>query len=269
MHFELWSPHAHSVALVTFADPISPSPSADNPSNESSEVACTEAAVIPLHLADERWSVDVDLPPATQYVFRLTTPTGIFDRLDPRGREATGSVGRSVVVDSHFDWTDDNFTPLPLPHWVIYELHAGTFAGSLDGVTTHLDELADLGVTALELMPLGEFSGDQSWGYNPSLPYAVESSLGGPDALKRLVNEAHARGIAVLLDLVYNHFGPQDLDLWRYDGWYENDGGGIYFYNDWRSETTMDDPKFAGTSLTTSGCGYRSTTSMGFELTQR
>ncbi len=189
------------------------------------------------------WKVEADVAPGTEYLFRIDRAGETFDRLDPRGRCATSSIGRSVVSDPDFAWTDHDFVAPPLANWVIYELHPGTFAGSLDGVVAKLDELCDIGVNVIELMPVAEFAGDQSWGYNPALPYAVESSLGGPDALRRLVDAAHSRGFAVLLDVVYNHFGPSDLDLWRFDGWSENDGGGIYFYDDWRGKTPWGDTR--------------------------
>ncbi len=189
------------------------------------------------------WHVDADLSPGDEYLFRIERAGETFDRLDPRGRCATSSIGRSVVSDPDFAWTDREFVAPPLANWVIYELHPGTFARTLDGVVAKLDELCDIGVNVIELMPVAEFAGDQSWGYNPALPYAVESSLGGPDALRRLVDAAHSRGVAVLLDVVYNHFGPSDLDLWRFDGWSENDGGGIYFYNDWRGKTPWGDTR--------------------------
>ena len=86
-------------------------------------------------------------------------------------------------------------------------------------------------------MPPFEFAGDISWGYNPAHLFAIETSYGGPDAFKRFIRDAHAHGIAVIVDVVYNHVGPSDLDLWRFDGWSENDGGGIYFYNDERAMT--------------------------------
>jgi 1,4-alpha-glucan branching enzyme len=86
-------------------------------------------------------------------------------------------------------------------------------------------------------MPPFEFAGDRSWGYNPAFPFAVESNYGAPDDLKALVRDAHAAGIAVILDVVYNHLGPSDLDLWQFDGWSENGKGGIYFYEDARSRT--------------------------------
>ncbi|WWT74451.1 alpha-amylase family glycosyl hydrolase [Lautropia mirabilis] len=92
-------------------------------------------------------------------------------------------------------------------------------------------------------MPIAEFAGDYSWGYNPAHIFAVESAYGGPDGFKQLVREAHKRGIAVILDVVYNHFGPSDLDLWQFDGWQENDKGGIYFYNDHRSKTPWGDTR--------------------------
>ncbi|MGY8753179.1 MAG: alpha-amylase family glycosyl hydrolase, partial [Phycisphaerales bacterium] len=118
-----------------------------------------------------------------------------------------------------------------------YELHLGTFAGGLVQAISKLDYLAELGVNAIELMPIWEFAGGSSWGYNAAHPFAIESTYGTPDELKWFVDEAHARGISVLLDVLYNHWGPSDMSLWQYDGWSENGLGGIYFYNDWRSVT--------------------------------
>ena len=86
-------------------------------------------------------------------------------------------------------------------------------------------------------MPVASFPGERSWGYPPAHNFAVANSYGGRQGLKALVEAAHAQGIAVILDVVYNHFGPDGLSLWRFDGWHENGGGGIYFYNDWRNET--------------------------------
>ena len=132
---------------------------------------------------------------------------------------------------------------------MIYELHVGSFTapdgglGTFASLTDKLDHLVELGVNAVELMPVMEFAGDRSWGYNPAHLFAVESSYGGPDALKRFVRTCHQRGIAVIIDVVYNHFGPSDLDLWQFDGWSENDKGGIYFYNDWRSSTPWGDAR--------------------------
>jgi 1,4-alpha-glucan branching enzyme len=231
MQRQVWAPNADRVSLLTFDRNVrdvnsEPGRTPDEPS----ETPMTQSDV-------GVWTVEFDQSPGDEYLFRVVREGESFDRLDPRGRSATSSIGRSVVVDDTFPWTDSDFVAPPLSNWVIYELHPATFAGTLDDVVCKLDQLTDLGITVIELMPVAEFAGDQSWGYNPALPFAVESSLGGPDALRRLVDAAHARGIAVLLDVVYNHFGPSDLDLWRFDGWSENDGGGIYFYNDWRAKT--------------------------------
>jgi 1,4-alpha-glucan branching enzyme len=131
---------------------------------------------------------------------------------------------------------------------VVYELHVGTFnapsashVGTFLSVAEKLPYLRDLGINCIELLPATEFPGSRSWGYNPSNPFALESDYGGPVAFKELVKKAHEHGIAVVLDVVYNHFGPGDLDLWQFDGWSENGGGGIYFYNDWRAQTPWGD----------------------------
>ena len=165
-------------------------------------------------------------------------------RLDPYAIEATNSNGNSIISKVDYEWTDADFK---IPDWnslVIYELHVGTFfrkeedsIGDFDSVTNHLRYLKALGINCIELMPVAEFPGGQSWGYNPALPFAIERDYGGPGALAHLINTAHANGIAVIMDVVFNHFGPSDLALWRYDGWSENDGGGIYFYNNWKANT--------------------------------
>ena len=144
-----------------------------------------------------------------------------------------------------FDWTDGSFA---MPNWnelVIYrnarrnpERHARRFARELQfGHRAAWIIFAILGTNAVKVMPVNEFPGDFSWGYNPSHPFTVESAYGGPREFKRFVDEAHARGIAVMLDLVHNHWGPSDMDLWRFDGYATGNWGGIYFYQDARSET--------------------------------
>jgi 1,4-alpha-glucan branching enzyme len=129
-------------------------------------------------------------------------------------------------------------------------MHVGTFnrtrpnvTGTFEQVTKKLDYLRRLGVNCIQLMPTAEFAGDLSWGYNPAHIYAVESAYGGPFGLKELVKLAHQHGIAVILDVVYNHFGPSDLDIWQFDGWHHDNKGGIYFYNDWRSSTPWGDSR--------------------------
>lgn len=191
------------------------------------------------------WSVDVpDAMIDQKYKYVITNGDNIYWRNDPYARQVSYKHRNSVIIDHNIGWWRDTYQ---MPTWnqmVIYELHIGTFndlpggpPGDIESVVERLDYLRDLGINAIELMPLVEFSGDFSWGYNPSQPYAIESIYGGFSAFKNLVREAHARGIAVIQDVVYNHFGPQDLDMWQFDGWNEDDKGGIYFYNDWRSET--------------------------------
>ncbi len=109
--------------------------------------------------------------------------------------------------------------------------------GDFDRAARRLPYLRDLGVSAVQVMPPFEFAGDVSWGYNPAHLFAIESGYGGPDAFKRFIKAAHEHGIAVIVDVVYNHLGPSDLDLWQFDGWSANGGGGIYFYNDERAIT--------------------------------
>ncbi|MBY5162167.1 alpha amylase C-terminal domain-containing protein [Nitriliruptoria bacterium AS10] len=186
-----------------------------------------------------------------EYKFRLTGADGDERyRIDPYARHVTNSVGNGIVHDpAAFDWGDDDFACPSHDQLVVYETHVGSFVGGpggpgdLEKVAGKLAYLADVGINAIELMPLMEFSGDVSWGYNPAHVFAVESAYGGPDALKGFVKAAHEHGIAVILDVVYNHFGPSDLDLWRFDGWSEHDKGGIYFYNDHRSATPWGDTR--------------------------
>jgi 1,4-alpha-glucan branching enzyme len=189
-----------------------------------------------------------DVPKARvghEYKFTIKGANGEeFDRNDPYAREMTASDGNAVVADPNFDWQADDFQMAPWNELVIYELHVGTFylhadnePGTFYDVIAKLSYLQSLGINAIEIMPPTEFPGGRSWGYNPAHPYALETSYGGTRAFKELVRSAHQMGIAVILDVVYNHFGPDDIPHWRFDGWYENDGGGIYFYNDWRAET--------------------------------
>ena len=133
-------------------------------------------------------------------------------RPDPRSAsQPDGVFGLSEVIDhSGFQWRDGGWSRAPVEGSITYEVHVGTFsaAGTFDGAIQHLDHLVDLGVTALELMPVVEFAGDRGWGYDGVDLYAPHHAYGGPDGLKRLVDAAHARGVAVVLDVVYNHLGP-------------------------------------------------------------
>jgi 1,4-alpha-glucan branching enzyme len=232
--FRVWAPHAGQVSVA-------------GDFNDWSEDATPLA-----HEGSGYWSTDVaGVKPGNEYRFVLGTQGGtVLWRNDPYARDVTSSVGNSIVCSADFDWGDTDFT---MPSWnelVIYELHVGTFndapgghAGSFESVERRLSYLRDLGINGLELMPSAEFAADFSWGYNPAQIFAIESAYGGPDALKRLVRAAHEHGIAVIFDVVYNHLGPSDLDMWQFDGWTPNGKGGIYFYNDARSQTPWGDTR--------------------------
>ena len=224
--FRVWAPHAESVAAVGdfngwdgHADPL----------------ARGEGGV---------WSGLVEEARAgDEYQYRIRYEGETFDRVDPHARDVTNSAGNGIVVDRR-PAGDDGFRMDSLNELVVYELHVGTFhrpggcdLGTFETAIEKLDHLVELGVNAVEVMPLAEFAGDLSWGYNPAHPFAIESAYGGPEGYRRFVAACHERGIGVIQDVVFNHFGPSDLDLWRFDGWGEGDGGGIYFYNDWRGET--------------------------------
>src|SRR5207248_7320862 len=127
--------------------------------------------------------------------------------------------GSSEVIDlAAYPWTDRDWHGMPLDRFVVYELHVGTFSpeGTFDGVVKHLDDLAKLGVTTIELMPVAQFPGTRNWGYDGVFPFAVQNSYGGPDGLKALINACHQRGLAVVLDVVYNHIGPEGNGLAKF-----------------------------------------------------
>src|SRR3984893_13853361 len=153
----------------------------------------------------------------TQYRFRID---GEQEVPDPASRFQPRDVhGPSEVIDPEsFEWRDDGWRGRPWEEAVIYELHVGTFtpSGKFSSVRTRLEYLAELGITAIELMPVADFPGKRNWGYDGVLPFAPDSSYGRPDDLKRLIDTCHARGICVLLDVVYNHFGPEGNYLHLY-----------------------------------------------------
>ena len=150
-----------------------------------------------------------DVGPTTRYIYRLDETQ---ERPDPASRfQPQGVHGPSEVIDSEFLWQDNGWNGLALGDLVIYELHVGTYTetGTFDALIGHLQSLRDLGITAVELMPVGQFPGSRNWGYDGVYPFAVQSSYGGPHGLKRLVDACHREGLAVILDVVYNHLGPE------------------------------------------------------------
>jgi maltooligosyltrehalose trehalohydrolase len=151
-----------------------------------------------------------DLEAGARYHHR---PDGRDGRPDPVSRfQPDGVHGPSAVVDpAAFRWTDADWRGVPLADLRLYELHVGTFtqAGTFEAVIPHLPELRDLGLTAVELMPVAEFPGPRNWGYDGVHLFAPQSTYGGPEGLRRLVDAAHRTGLAVILDVVYNHLGPE------------------------------------------------------------
>jgi 1,4-alpha-glucan branching enzyme len=192
------------------------------------------------------WSVEVPgAKVGDEYQFVIPAGTDKLWHKNPYASAVVSSSGNAVIHDPDFDWTGDAFTMPPWNELVIYEMHVGTFndtnlrgPGTFDGVSAKLPYLQELGINAIEIMPVSEYSTDYSWGYNPADPFSVESAIGGPQGLYTFIKAAHAHGIAVIVDVVYNHFGPGDLDLWRFDGWFSADhDGGIYFYDNSRGRT--------------------------------
>ena len=176
----------------------------------SIEIVGNETQRHPLKRGDRSYFTgSAPVGPGARY---LVVPDGREGRPDPASRyQPEGVHGPSEVVDPSFDWTDEDWRGIPLNEYVIYELHIGTFSneGTFDAAIPHLDELRELGITAIEIMPVAQFPGTRNWGYDGVQPFAVHNSYGGPAGLQRLVDACHARGIAVVLDVVYNHMGPE------------------------------------------------------------
>ncbi|MCX5794202.1 MAG: malto-oligosyltrehalose trehalohydrolase [Elusimicrobia bacterium] len=192
--FLVWAPSARKVALRL----LSP-----------------RMALVPMETdgSGYHWAALPGIKPGTEYLYRLD---GKKERPDPASRcQPSGVHGPSAVMDPAFAWHDRSWKGLPLEHAVIYELHVGAFsrAGTFAGVIPQLEPLAGLGVTTLCLMPVAQFPGQRNWGYDGVYPFAVQDSYGGARGLKRLVDAAHRRGLAVMLDVVYNHLGPEGNTL--------------------------------------------------------
>lgn len=188
----------------------------------------------------------VDAAPGQSYKYRITTASGEqLDKNDPYARQITDSDnGWSVIVASDFNWDGaDEFISVDHNKAIVYELHIGTFhrpdastTGTFYTAIEKLDYLKDLGVNFIELMPVTSMATSYGWGYAPNHIFSVENSYGGRHGLLEFVKACHEKGIGVILDVVYNHFF-KETDLWQYDGWSENERGGIYFYNDERGDT--------------------------------
>jgi maltooligosyltrehalose trehalohydrolase len=190
--FVAWAPGKSGVSVVIF-----------------SSASGTER-VIPLEPRCGFHIAEVDASEGTRYMFRM--PEG-QDFPDPASRFQPEGVHRpSAIVDTRkFPWADEEFRGHSLRDLIIYELHVGTFTpqGTFEAAMGRLDDLVELGVTAVEIMPVSQFPGSRNWGYDGVYPYAVQNSYGGPSGLQRFVDVAHGKGLSVILDVVYNHLGPE------------------------------------------------------------
>jgi maltooligosyltrehalose trehalohydrolase len=175
-------------------------------------ILAPDERLVPMTRVDQGyWNIQIEnVTPGARYHYRLN---GEKERPDPASRcQPDGVHGPSQIVDpGEFLWEDGEWKGTLLQDLVIYELHVGTFTreGTFDAIIPHLRYLRDLGITALELMPVAQFPGARNWGYDGVYLYAVQNSYGGVGGLKRLVNACHRNGLAVLLDVVYNHLGPE------------------------------------------------------------
>lgn len=197
--FTVWSPTLNSVAV---------------------QILTPQQQVIPLKpQAEGYWQTKVnDVYPGTLYRYVLDGENAFADPVSQY--QPQGVHGPSQVIDHQFEWTDDEWTGVPLESMIFYELHVGTFTpeGTFTAIIPRLADLKELGINAIEIMPIAQFPGDthiepslayRNWGYDGVYPFAVQNSYGTPADLKQLVNACHQHGIAVVLDVVYNHFGPE------------------------------------------------------------
>jgi maltooligosyltrehalose trehalohydrolase len=202
--FCVWAPRVKTVALQLEGPPVK---------------------LLPMSPASRGYfEIDVaNVPAGSRYRFQLD---GEQLRPDPASRSQPDGVhGPSAVVDpSAFGWSTRFWRAPALEQYVIYELHVGTFtaAGTFDSAIDELDRLRQLGITAIELMPVNEFSGERNWGYDGAYPFAAKSTYGGPEGLARFVDACHQRELAVILDVVYNHFGPEGAYAGEFGHYYSD-----------------------------------------------
>jgi len=188
--FRVWAPHADQMTLIIIT------PEAAKHEMEKDNKGYWIKKLPKIH-------------PGTQYKFAIN---GDDEKPDPASKaQHEGVHGPSAVVDLDYEWTDQQWKNLPLQDYIIYELHVGAFTPqrTFAGVVEKLDYLLDLGINAIEIMPVAQFPGERNWGYDGVYPFATQISYGGPSGFQQLVDACHSKGIAVILDVVYNHMGPE------------------------------------------------------------
>jgi maltooligosyltrehalose trehalohydrolase len=238
--FVVWAPNHKSVKLRLVAEHIQRPWAGDLRDNSAGDLPKDSAVEVRSDQGGRTIEMErnefgyfraevVNVPAAARYMYQLGTgekSEGGTERPDPASRfQPDGVHGASQVIDlSDFAWADGNWKAPLLEQSIFYELHIGTFtqAGTLDTAKEELPKLADLGITTIELMPLAQFPGTRNWGYDGVYPYAVQNSYGGPRALQRFVNAAHGLGLAVALDVVYNHLGPEGNYLGQFGPYFTN-----------------------------------------------
>lgn len=186
MLFEVWAPQAGQVELLVAGERV------------------------PMKAEPRGWHrVECDAAPGSEYGFSLDGGEPLPDPRSPWQPDGVHGLSRTIDHGA-YRWKDDDWSPPPLPDWVVYELHIGTFTeqGTFAAAEARLDHLVELGVNVVEVMPVNTFSGERGWGYDGVDLYAPHSAYGAPDELKAFVDACHARGLAVVLDVVYNHLGP-------------------------------------------------------------
>ncbi|WP_432709560.1 malto-oligosyltrehalose trehalohydrolase [Pedobacter sp.] len=194
----------------------------------------------PIRLNKENYGyfsvVTESIRPGDRYWFQLDNDKQLPDPASLA--QPDGVHGASMAVDLQYAWNDLPWINPPLNNYLIYELHVGTFTAESDfeGVEKRLDHLKDLGVTAVEIMPVGAFPGSRNWGYDGVFPFAVQTSYGGPQGLQKLVDTCHQKGLAVILDVVYNHFGPEGNYLSSYGPYFTDK-----YHTPWGNAVNFDD----------------------------
>jgi maltooligosyltrehalose trehalohydrolase len=217
--FLLWAPRAERVDVAIF-----------DPENRL-------IPMVPIGRGYFAASIEYIAAGAT-YLYRLD---GQKERPDPVSRyQPQGVHGPSQVVETHFNWSDAGWRGIPLRKYVLYELHVGTFTpeGTFDAVIPRIADLKELGVTALEIMPVAQFPGGRNWGYDGVYPFAVQDSYGGPAGLKRLIDACHQHEMAVVLDVVYNHFGPEGNYISEFAPYFTPD-----YHTPWGDALNFDGPQ--------------------------
>ncbi len=188
--FRVWAPMADSVRLVLF------------PGHRTEKMEKQDFGY---------WEKSLDrIEPGTRYKYMIDNGGSYPDPASLSQPEGVHGPSELIRLDD-FNWTDEDWENIPLSEMIIYELHTGTFSpgGNFEGISARLDYLKDLGINAIELMPVAQFSGSRNWGYDGVYPFAVHDTYGGATGLMKLVNDCHRKGLAVILDVVYNHFGPE------------------------------------------------------------